>query len=107
LTGNEQIWAVVRRSFAQVTSRFGAPLVITGPTAADLDACIRAWHEHLCLGEVAPDTRDFLRTIGLKPGALRNIQQTYRFGAFLAAGQGVPVSLDILRASWAAIGEKR
>lgn len=107
LMGNPQIWSRIKGGYEQLTSRFGAPVILTRPTVGDLDACIDAWARHLEISEVHPETRAFLRSVGTRAGAIRNISETYRYAAFLASGADVAIDLQLLRDAWGSIGEAR
>lgn len=104
LMGNPQVWSRIKGAYAQLTSRFSAPLVLTRPRAGDIDALIDAWHRHLRLPPPPPDWRLFVRQVGESAGALRNVSETYRYAAFLCAGAETDIDLAALRDAWECIG---
>ncbi|MDX2110593.1 MAG: AAA family ATPase [Verrucomicrobiota bacterium] len=106
VSGNEQIWKTIKSAYSQLFSRFGAPLSLSRIREGDIDACIDAWATALAY-DLQPATREKLRAIGNEPGALRNIAETMRFAAFLAAGAHTSINHGLIEAAWASIGQKR
>jgi len=84
-----------RAEFAQLSSRVGLKIQLKKPAAGDISAYVAAW------GVEDPEVISLLRTIGMKPGALRNIYQTMRFATLLAAGADrEQVSAKDVRDAW-------
>ncbi len=106
VSGNEQVWRTIKSAYAQLFSRFNAPLILSNVRKGDIDASIDAWARHLNLPSCPPSMRAKLHAIGNEPGALRNITETFRFAAFLAAGAQQPVDEAMISAAWEAIGKR-
>lgn len=101
LVGNSEIYSRFARkadgtgpSYAQLKSRYGKRLRRDKPIIEDLHTFIEAW------GVNDPDMVKFLLGIGLKGGALRQIDKTMKLASMYALGDGKPLSLDYLQAAW-------
>lgn len=106
VSGNEQVWRTIKSAYAQLFSRFGAPLVINRPRVGDIDACIEAWVRHLALPDCTEAMRTRLHTIGQAPGGLRNLSETFRLAVFLRAGEDRPIDETLIKAAWDDIGQR-
>ncbi|WP_273792403.1 AAA family ATPase [Brucella anthropi] len=103
LIGNDEIHGRFRRrddkpsaglSQAQLRSRVGKRLRRSTPIREDLLAFIEAWNV------TDADTVKFLLGIGLKGGALRQIDKTMKLASMVAMGSGVPLSFEFIKAAW-------
>ncbi|MBB4122947.1 AAA family ATPase [Martelella radicis] len=101
LVGNEDTAASFVRqqgrsvaSRAQVLSRFDKRLRREGNRADDIRLFVNA------LGVEDGDCIKFLLGLGLKPGALRQIDRTVKLARMYAMGEGQPLALDHLKAAW-------
>lgn len=99
LVGNDEIYGRLARkqdgpSYAQLKSRLGKRLKRTKPYAEDIIARIAAW------GVEDADAAKFLTGIGLKAGALRQIDKTMVLASMAALGEDRPVSLKHIKAAW-------
>ncbi len=81
-------------SYAQLKSRIGKRLQRIRPYAEDLQAYIAAWQV------TDPNSIKFLMGIGMKGGALRQIEKTMRMATMVAVGNGEPVELKHIQAAW-------
>lgn len=99
LVGNSEIYGRFAKrtdgpSYAQLKSRLGKRLKRDKPRAEDLQAFIQAW------GITDQDSVNLLTGIGLKGGALRQIDKTMKLAFMVASGRGEPVSIEHIRAAW-------
>jgi len=99
LVGNDEIYGRLSRrqegpSYAQLKSRIGKRLKRTKPYQEDLEMRIAAW------GVEESQAVKFLTGIGLKTGALRQIDKTMLLAGMFALGEGVGVGLKHIRAAW-------
>lgn len=81
--------------YSQLNSRVFRRLRIERPTEADLAALIDAW------GITEPSQVQYLMGVGMKPGAMRQIDMTVKLGRMLAQSSGHELTLADLRAAWA------
>lgn len=99
LVGNDEIYSRFGRanggpSYAQLKSRVGKHLKRSKASAADLQAYIAAW-------EITDaDCVKFLTGIGLKGGALRQIEKTVKLAYMAANGAGQALTLAHLDHAW-------
>lgn len=82
------------KSNAQLYSRVGGRKLFNGSTQDDISAILAAWG----VGDAREDA--FLRVIAAKPGHLRNIDKCLKRANVLANGQGVPRTVEHLKAAW-------
>lgn len=99
LVGNDEVYGRLARksdgpSYAQIKSRLGKRLKRAKPYAEDIAARVEAW------GITEPDAVKYLTGIGLKAGALRQIDKTMVLAGILAAGEGVEVTRKHIKAAW-------
>lgn len=80
--------------YAQLRSRFFKRMRRDTPSRQDLAVFIEA------SGIVEQDQIRFLTGVGMKPGALRQIDQTVRLAKMLARGFGREIQLSDLKAAW-------
>lgn len=78
----------------QLKSRLGKRLKREKPRAEDLHVFISAW------GVTEQDCIKFLTGIGMKGGALRQIDKTMKLATMIARGSNQLVSLDHIQAAW-------
>jgi len=99
LVGNNEIYGRFAKrsdgpSYAQLKSRLGKRLKREKPRIEDLQAFINAW------GVTDPECVKLLVGIGMKGGALRQIDKTMKLAKMLAIGSGSDVTVEHLRAAW-------
>lgn len=100
LVGNDEIYGRLTRkqdgpSYAQIKSRMAKRLKRAKAYKEDIAMRISAW------GVEDADAVKFLTGIGLKAGALRQIDKTMMLAGMFALGQGEKVSLRHIKAAWA------
>lgn len=96
LVGNETIYSRLdnegrKANFAQLVSRIGMRITQAKPKAADMCALIAAWD--------VTDSHEvrLLKALASKPGALRNITKIMQVASMLAAGEGVPRTIEHIK----------
>jgi DNA transposition AAA+ family ATPase len=99
LVGNEEVYSrfvaqVKGRSYAQLKRRVGKHLKRQKPFAEDIAAYISAW------GVTDPDSIKLLTGIGLKGGALGQIDKTMKLASMLAIGEDRNVTVKDIEAAW-------
>jgi len=99
LVGNEEVYsrfvAQVRgRSYAQLKRRIGKHLKRQKPYAEDIASYIAAW------GISDPDSVKLLTGIGLKGGALGQIDKTMKLATMIAIGEDRDVTVKDIEAAW-------
>ena len=99
LVGNEEVYsrfvAQTRgRSYAQLKRRVGKHLRRQKPYAEDIAAFIRAW------GIADNDSTRLLTGIGLKGGALGQIDKTMKLASMIAIGEERQVTVRDIEAAW-------
>ncbi|MFD1792107.1 AAA family ATPase [Ochrobactrum teleogrylli] len=99
LVGNDEIHSRFAKradgpSHAQLKSRIGKRLRYSKPIKEDLQAFISAW------GVTEPESVKFLLGIGMKGGALRQIDKTMKLASMVALGAGEEVSFQFIKAAW-------
>lgn len=100
LCGNNEVYsrfaASERKgpSYAQLKSRVGKRLQRARPYVEDVHAYIAAW------GVTDPDSVRFLVGIGMKDGALRQIEKTVKLARMIAVGSSEPMTIKHLQAAW-------
>ncbi|NBN76782.1 AAA family ATPase [Microvirga tunisiensis] len=100
LVGNEEIYARFTRradgpSYAQLKRRIGKRLKRNKPYAEDLTAYIAAW------GVTDPDAVRFLTGVGMKGGALGQIDKTMKLASMLSMSEGAEqVTATHIRDAW-------
>lgn len=99
LVGNNEIYDRFKNrqdgpSYAQIKRRFGKRLRLTQPYAEDIEALIDAW------GIREDGSRKLLTGIGMKPGALGQIDKTLKLAGMLAAGSKQPIGEKHIREAW-------
>lgn len=99
LVGNEQVYSRLEGNgrsagYAQLFSRVGVRITQGRPRAEDMCDLIKAWD--------ITDKEEIrlLKAIGRKPGALRGMVKTLQLATMLAAGAGVPRSIEHIRMAW-------
>lgn len=99
LVGNEEIYSRFARntdgpSYAQIKRRIGKRVRLAKPRAEDINALLDAW------AITNPDTRKVLTGIGMKDGALGQIDKTLKLASMTAAAIGKQVDAALVRAAW-------
>lgn len=99
LVGNTEIYSRFAKrsdgpSYAQLKSRLGKRLKREKPRIEDLQLFIAEW------GISDPEIVKLLVGIGMKGGALRQIDKTMKLATMIAIGSGQPLSLDHVKAAW-------
>ncbi|MBN8243280.1 AAA family ATPase [Nitratireductor aquimarinus] len=99
LVGNSEIYGRFAKrsdgpSYAQLKSRLGKRLKRDKPRQEDLQAFIEAWKV------TDPDAVNLLVAIGMKGGAMRQIDKTMKLASMLSIGSGQTLSIDHIRAAW-------
>ncbi|MBX8799257.1 AAA family ATPase [Ochrobactrum sp. MR28] len=101
LVGNSEIYGRYAKkadkngpSYAQLKSRYGKRLRRENPIQEDLMTFIDAW------GVTNPDMVKFLLGVGMKGGALRQIDKTMKLASMYALGEDKPLSLEYLQGAW-------
>ncbi|MEN5278725.1 AAA family ATPase [Brucella sp. TWI432] len=103
LIGNDEIHSrFIRRtdnlsggpSHSQLKSRIGKRLSYVKPHKEDLLAFIEAW------GVTDTKAIEFLLGIGMKGGALRQIDKTMKLASMVAQGNGTDVTYEYIKAAW-------
>lgn len=80
--------------FGQLHSRIFKRMRVERPSADDLATFIEAW------GIADPKQVEFLTGVGMKPGALRQVDMTIKLARMAAQGAGRDLSLKDLHAAW-------
>lgn len=99
LVGNEEIYSRFTRradgpSYAQIKRRIGKRVRLAKPRNEDIQALLDAW-------KIAdPETRKVLAGIGLKDGALGQIDKTLKLALMTAAASDEPITAQMIRAAW-------
>lgn len=99
LVGNDEVSVRLRGqdkslSSAQLKSRVGRRLNRRKPYLEDIETRISAWNV------TDPDAVKYLKGIGLKAGALRQIDKTMTLASILAAGENAAVNLNHIKQAW-------
>jgi len=99
LVGNDEIYSRFGKanggpSYAQLKSRVGKHLKRTAAHTSDLHAYIAAWEIE------DADCVKFLTGIGMKGGAMRQIEKTVKLAFMAANGAGQKLTLDHLQHAW-------
>ncbi|SBW09253.1 B transposition protein domain protein [uncultured Alphaproteobacteria bacterium] len=98
LCGNRQIHTRLYgrgdEANAQLFSRAGMKFHQYQPLAGDICGMVAAW------GVTDKAEVAFLKTVGRKPGALRNVDKVMKLASMLAVGGGEPRGLKHIRAAW-------
>ncbi|MEO9637262.1 MAG: AAA family ATPase [Nitratireductor sp.] len=99
LVGNEEIYSRLAKkqdgpSYAQIKSRVGKRLRRGRPPTEDIHSFIAAW------GITDADCAKFLAGIGLKGGALRQIDKTMKLATMDAMGRDETLGIDHIRRAW-------
>lgn len=101
LVGNSEIYGRYAKkadgigpSYAQLKSRYGKRLRRDNPIVEDLHTFIEAW------GVNEPEMVKFLLGIGMKGGALRQIDKTMKLASMYALGSEEQLSIKHLKAAW-------
>jgi DNA transposition AAA+ family ATPase len=99
LLGNTATYARFARwgkheKYGQLTRRIFKRIRADRPTVDDLDAFIAGW------GIDDPRQVAFLRGVGMKPGALGQVDMTIKLARMTAQGAGRELRLDDLQAAW-------
>lgn len=99
LLGNEDVqtrWgrATPKEGYGQLHRRIGPRLRKLRPDPADIEAYLDAW------GVEDGEMRKLLGVIGRKAGALGQISETMKMAQIIAAGDGVAIGPDAIRAAW-------
>lgn len=80
--------------YGQLARRIFKRLRAERPTELDLITFVEGW------GITAPDQVQFLMGVGMKPGALGQVDMTIKLARMVAQGQGRELTLADLRAAW-------
>lgn len=80
--------------YGQLNSRVFRRLRVERPTEDDLAALIDAW------GVTEPSQVQYLIGVGMKPGAMRQVDMTIKLARMVAQGAGREMTLQDLRAAW-------
>lgn len=99
LVGNNEIYGRFTKrsdgpSFAQLRSRVGKRLSRVKPHAEDIKAFVEAWRV------TDPAAVKLLTGIGMKGGALRQIDKTMKLASMLALSSGEAVTAEHVEAAW-------
>lgn len=99
LVGNDEVYTRFGRtnggpSYAQLKRRIGKRLNRAKPYQEDLHAYIAAW------GITDPECIKFLTGVGLKGGALGQIDKTAKLAFMVAEGMKQPLALAHLKEAW-------
>ena len=99
LVGNGELYGRFHRSgdgpsYAQIRRRVALRLAREYPWPEDIDAIVAAW------GIDDPACKKVLKGIGMKPGALGQIDVTLKMASMLAAGAGTKLTADLIRMAW-------
>jgi DNA transposition AAA+ family ATPase len=99
IVGNEEVYRRFKdktegRSYAQIKRRIGKTLRRPAPYVADVKAYIASW------SVTDLDCVKFLLGVGMKDGALGQIEKTAKMATMIAIGDGEPLSLKHLQAAW-------
>lgn len=99
IVGNEEVYRRFKdktegRSYAQIKRRIGKTLRRPTPYPADVKAYIASW------GIADPDCVRFLLGVGMKDGALGQVEKTAKMATMLAIGDGEALALKHLQAAW-------
>jgi DNA transposition AAA+ family ATPase len=99
LVGNEEIYSRFARttdgpSYAQIRRRIGKRVKLAKPRAEDINALLDAW------AITDQETRKVLTGIGMKDGALGQIDKTIKLASMTATGAGEPLNAAMIRAAW-------
>ncbi|MBP1844786.1 DNA transposition AAA+ family ATPase [Rhizobium petrolearium] len=99
LVGNEEVYSrfvaqVKGRSYAQLKRRVGKHLKRQKPYAEDIAAFIAAW------GVTEADSVRLLTGIGMKGGALGQIDKTMKLASMIAIGEEREVTVKDIEAAW-------
>jgi DNA transposition AAA+ family ATPase len=102
LMGNEDVYSRLtgdgkRSTFAQLFSRIGMRITLSGPKPADMCRLIEAW------GVTNKEEIRLLKSIASRPGALRSMTKVLKLASMLAAGAGEPRSAAHMKAAYAQI----
>jgi len=101
LMGNTETYTRFKTSwsdgpkYAQLKRRIFRRIIRQKPKLADLKKFIKAW------GVIDEKEVEFLCGVGMKPGALGQIDMTVKLAKLVAAGEGVDMKLSHLKAAWA------
>jgi DNA transposition AAA+ family ATPase len=87
-------WGAQGEKYAQLTRRIFRRVRADRPTADDLAKFIDGW------GITEPSQVQYLTGIGMKPGALGQVDMTIKLARMTAQGLGREVTLEDLRAAW-------
>ena len=99
LVGNSELYGRFHKngdgpSYAQIQRRVAMRVNRQFPFPDDIDAIVDAW------GIDDPACRKVLKGIGMKPGALGQIDVTLKMASMLAAGAGTKLTADLIRMAW-------
>lgn len=78
----------------QLSRRIGKRMKELKPLREDITALLNAWEIE------EPESRKLLSTIASKDGALGTMVNTIKLASFVAAGSGVEMTTDHIRAAW-------
>lgn len=99
LVGNNEVYGRFTKkndgpSYAQLKSRLGKRLKREKPRVADLRTFIQGWNV------TDPDCIKLLIGIGMKGGAMRQIDKTMKLATMIAMGSGEDLTVDHIQAAW-------
>ncbi len=93
-TIHARLYGKGQENHGQLFSRASMKPKLFAPMAGDICQMVAAW------GVTDPAEVSFLKAVGRKIGALRNIDTVMKLAGMLAAGAGQPRSLAHIRAAW-------
>ncbi|WP_431281627.1 AAA family ATPase [Humitalea sp. 24SJ18S-53] len=103
LVGNPDIYQSLgtpgQTKYAQLHSRVGRRLTLTGATKGDVAALTDAW------GVEDGETRALISAICRKPGALRGMMKTMRMAHMLASAANRPLTADDVRIGYSGLSD--
>lgn len=99
LVGNDEVYEKIKRKIdgatsPQLKSRISKCFRRKKPLLNDIRMILDAWHVK------DEEAREILTGIGMKPGALRQIDETMKLASMLAASEGKPVDADLINAAF-------
>lgn len=99
LVGNDEVYNKIKRkndgtTSPQLKSRISKRVRRRKPQLKDISMILDAWHIK------DAEVREILTGIALKPGALRQIDETMKLASMLAASEGKPVTAELINAAF-------
>lgn len=103
MMGNAQVRQNASRGLAQLWSRIAKRLMLTNAHDEDIKRTAEAWADLLEI-DCTKELIGFFRRIALHEGGLRNVAETVKLGAYMAAAQGHCVTVKHLEDAWMSTG---